>query len=115
MNDLFAYTFYGMLALLVLSWGFPYYIAVSSAWREGKLSKIDMYIHAVPVFFFGLLDVAFNIIFASFIFWDWPFLHGYTLSQRSCYWIHQLDDDWRWGCAHAVKVQTDKYKEGHIS
>ena len=94
---------------------FPWYASVHAAIKAKKLSLWDMGVQAIPFLLMGLLDIWCNIE-ASPLFLELPFLRfNWTLSQRCCYWWHRPDKAWQHGLAHAVKVQTDKYEEGHIS
>lgn len=111
---------YALIIILLLSWGFPYYVSVSTAWDEGNLSIGDKIVHAVPMLIFGTVDMFAELTVASVFFWEPPYRHGLTVSSRARYWIKIKNwhsgklDDWRYGCAHAVHVQTRKYDKTHI-
>jgi hypothetical protein len=105
---------YYFLPFILLYICFPWYASVHAAIKAKRLSLWDIGIQAIPFLLMGALDIYCNI-WASFLFWEFPFLRrNWTLSQRCCYWYHRPDKVWQYGLAHAVKVQTDKYEKDHI-
>lgn len=92
---------------------FPWYASVSKAYRLNKLGAWDFAVLMWPLLFLFLLDVYCNI-WASILYWDLPFNHGVTLSERSEYWLNQRPYSWRYEIARIVKLETDKFEPDHI-
>ena len=109
------YILYYFLPFILLYICFPWYAAIHKALQDDKLSKVDLAVQGIPFLFMGALDITCNI-FATFFFFDLPFIRGdYTLSERCIYWWHNPQATYRHNLARMIKVLTDKYETGHIS
>lgn len=105
-----------VLALLpsLVAAGFPAYAGILRAWDMFSIPE-KLFYGLFVILPFGILDILLNITWGSLYYWDWPFLHGWTFSQRSCYWIHRPGDFVRYRKAQAVARQLNKVIPGHIS
>lgn len=104
-----------IFAPIILWWGFPFYASVKKAWDEDKLSKGDLVSFGLPLLYFYLVDIWVECTWGCALFRERPFKYGITLSDHCCYWIDYPDSGLRYGSAHAVKVQTDKFEPGYIT
>lgn len=72
-------------------YGFQWYAGVSQAWTRMKL--VPKILSAPPAALFFLCDVLWNCTWGTVTFLEFPFVHGFTFSQRVEYWANQ--SGWR--------------------
>ena len=114
-NDIYFWLGATVAPFVSLYIGFPWYASISKAWRDGNMNWVDIAIQGIPLLIFAAIDMYCNFL-ASVLYVEPPYLRGnFTLSQRSCYWWHNPQDEWRHGVARVVKALTDKYEKDHIS
>lgn len=98
--------FIGVTYLLFL--GFLMYAAVAQSWTRLKIGiKILL---APALLFFGAIDVAYNILVGSILFWEFP--PCWTFSQRCS--IHLYDKGIRGKIAGAFSVPLNAVLKDHI-
>jgi hypothetical protein len=102
------------LALYVFLWmyllflGFLIYAAVMQAWSR---LKIGLKVLLAPVLLaVGGLDVAFNLVVGTVLFWERP--KQFTFSHRCCQ--HLNDPTWRGHVAGAFSVPLNAIFPNHI-
>lgn len=99
---------WALLWMYVLYLGFFMYAAAKHSWRKLKIGHKVMV--APALLFFGLIDVAFNIVIGSMLFLELP--RTLTFSQRCS--SHFYDLGWRGKIAGAFSVPLNAVDEGHI-
>lgn len=100
------------LGTLVYLWaGFGLYAVSQEAYDAGRLGWRDLAVLGCLLVPVAVVDVALGCL----LYGEFYFRKGYvTLSQRSCFWIAHPENRWRYGVAHAVKTQANKFQPGHI-
>lgn len=99
-----------ILLPFIVGYGFPAYGQLLQSWKNLNLTEKIYY--GIFIVVFGLLDVLLNLTWGCAYYGDWPLLHGFTFSQRSCYWLKR--DGWRKVRAIKVQAQLNKVVPGHI-
>jgi len=94
----------------VLFIGFFFYAAALQAWNRLKIGIKILVAPALCVF--GVIDIAFNVVVGSIIFWELPFVHGLTFSQRCSY--HLTTPGYKGKVAGAFSVPLNAVLPGHI-
>jgi len=96
------------LWMYILFLGFTMYASIIQAWHK---LKIGIKVLLAPVLLvFGGIDVIFNLVIGSLLFWERP--KKFTFSERLCF--HLTDADWRGRIAGAFSVPLNAIYPDHI-
>lgn len=94
---------------LALFYGFVFYAGCVKAWPRLLIGVKILLLP--PVIAFGILDVAFNIIFGTMIFLELPSFSLITFSKRCEYHMH--DTTWRGSIADSYCFLLNSILPGH--
>jgi hypothetical protein len=81
-----------VLLTAFMFYGFQWYSGVAPRWREMPIYFKVPTLLGGAVFYAA--DVLWNVQVGSLMYWEWPFVHGITFSQRTEHWIN-ADAGWR--------------------
>ena len=101
------------LYILFFFYGYVFYAGCLNAWHP----SLPLWIKAIlipPIAIFGLADIIINFFLGSLLYLDIPFRHGWTFTQRTCYWYHTVGD-YRKSLADWFASILNPFNKDHIS
>lgn len=110
--NLVIWTLYWIIGSTVFLWAFYAVIVPLVQWSSGKANfyrGIVMSAYGV----FWLVDVAYNLITGSLIFWEWPQESPETFSARLRRHYYG-PSGWRQFLAHLFRINVNRIEAEHI-